>query len=147
MRNLFTLLVLVLTLSIYAQDDITILRKGGSFKGLDKQGDTLTALRTVDYVMELGDDVFGILSLAVETDSVSGISAYSSYLFQSLNGEDWGIAIDTIIHSGGGDSYNEFDAVNGSRTFYKVSTVATSATQKSNVKIWGRLNEGFVIEN
>lgn len=130
-------------LSISAQ---TELKRGGSFQGLNKQGDTLVASGTVTYDLQLGNDVFGVMELAVESDSVSGTSAYSAYLYESLNGVDWGTAIDTVTHSGGGDDYGKYDLINATETYYRVSIVATGATQKSNLKIWGRLNEGFVIE-
>lgn len=144
MRNLLVFIGLFVALSLSAQTKLT---KGGSFKGLNKQGDTLTASATVSYTIELGNEVYGVLNLAIESDSVSGTSAYSSYLETSLNGEDWGVPIDTITHSGGGDDYAEFDAVNATDTYIRIRTVATSATQKSILKAWGRLNEGFVISN
>lgn len=147
MKNLIALSILLISLSLSGQDVNTKLTKGGSFTGLGRQGDTLTASTTVDYVLELGNDTFGLMTIGVESDSVSGTSAYDSYIYKSNNGKDWGAPIDTVTHTGGGDDYTEFDVVNGTSTYYKVSTVATSATQKSNITIWGRLNEGFVIEN
>lgn len=145
MKKLSFLICLFITLSISAQD-VSTLTKGGAFKGMGKQGDSLTASSTVDYVLKLGNDVFGVMTLSIESDSVSGVSAYDSYLYKSNNGEDWGIPIDTISHTGGGDNYSTFRNVNATYTYFKVSTVATSATQKSLLKAWGRLNEGFVIE-
>jgi hypothetical protein len=143
MRNLFVLIGLIIALSLSAQTKLT---KGGAFKGLDKQGDTLVASDTLDYTLEIGNDVYGIMNLAVESDSVSGVAAYDSYLYKSLNGVDWGSPIDTISLTGGGDSYLEYITVNATSTYYLIRTISTGATQKSNFKIWGRLNEGFVLQ-
>ena len=143
MRSILVLLGFIICLGLSAQTKLT---KGGAFEGLNRQGDTLIASGTVDYILELGNDVYGTMELAIETDEVSGTSAYDSYLYKSLNGEDWGVPFDTVTHTGGGDSYYVFDVVNATSTYYKVSTVATVATQKSNLKIWGRINEGFVIQ-
>lgn len=146
MKKVFTLICLVITIASSAQDVNSLLRKGGSFEGLGKQGDSLVTSGTVDYVLELSDEVYGVMKLAVESDSVSGTPAYTAYLQSSLNGETWD-DIDTVTHSGGADNYEVFRAVNATDTYYRIIFTATVAAQKSNIKIWGRLNEGFVIEN
>ena len=143
MRKICLLIGLFIAVGLSAQTKLT---KGGSFKGLNRQGDTLTASTTVNYTIELGDNVYGVINLALESDSVSGTPAYTAYLYKSLNGEDWGTPIDTITHSGGLDDYAEFSGVNATSTYYKMEINATAATQKSQLKAWGRLNEGFVIE-
>lgn len=124
----------------------TKLTKGGKFKALDRQRDTLTTSTTISYTLELGDDVFGVMNLALESDSVSGTPAYTAYLYESLNGDDWGNPIDTITHSGGASNYDVFGGINATSIYYKVEVNATAAAQKSKLKIWGRLNEGFVIQ-
>jgi len=146
MRNIFLFLALIACVSLSAQGGTKYLRKGGSFAMGGTAADTTAASETVNYVMVLPGEGYGVLSLAVESDSVSGTAAYSAYLQKSLNNEDW-VNVDTVAHSGGGDDYGEFDAVNASHTYWRVSVVVTAATQKSDLKIWGRLNEGFVIEN
>ena len=146
MKNILIIIALFTSLCVSAQNVNSKLTKGGTFKGLNKQGDTLVASGTVDYVLELGSDVFGLMDIAIESDSVSGTAAYSSYLYGSMNGVDWGTPIDTVIHSGGGDNYGKFDLLNATQVYYLISTEATSATQKSKLKIFGRLNEGFVIQ-
>lgn len=148
MKKLFVLTVcLFITFSMFGQ---THLRKGGSFFGLGTQQDTLTASQTINYDLKIGNEVFGIMTLALESDSISGTSAYSAYLQKSLKenatGAEWA-NVDTITHTGGADDYGEFDAINATHGYYRVSIVATAAAQKSLHKIWGRLNEGFVIEN
>ena len=142
MKKLFILLGLVISLGISAQ---TNLRENGSFKGLGKQFDALVASQTVNYDLELGDKVYGVLIIAVESDSVSGTSAYSAYLQKSLNGEDF-VNVDTITHTGGADDYAEFDGASTTHTYWRVSTVATSATQESKLKIWGRVDQRVIIQ-
>lgn len=143
MRNLLLLTGLFIALGLQAQTKLT---KPGKFEGLNKQRDTLTASSTVNYNIEIGNDISGVLNIALETDSLSGTPAYTAYLYQSQNGEDWGNPVDTITHSGGADNYESFGTVNINNTFYKVEVNATAAAQKSQVKIWGRMNEGIVIE-
>lgn len=142
MKNLFIFLGLLLTLSISAQ---TNLRSNGKFKALGKQYDTIATSQTVNYDLELGDNVYGVMTVAVESDTISGTSAYSSYLQKSMNGEDY-VNVDTISHSGGGNDYEEFEPVYTTHTYWRVSTVATSGTQKSYLKIWGRVDERSIIQ-
>jgi hypothetical protein len=147
MKNLLLLsAVLLLTLNISAQ---THLRSGGSFYGLGKQQDTLIASQTLNYDLKIGNEVFGVMNLGLESDSVSGTPAYSAYLQESLKenatGTEW-TNLDTITHTGGADHYEEFSAVNVTHGYYRISIVATATAQKSLFKAWGRLNEGFVIQ-
>jgi hypothetical protein len=150
MKKLFILLGLFICVAISAQIDTQYLRKGGSFSLGNTAADTLTASTTLNYLIVLPGEGYGVMTLAVESDSVSGTSAYSAYLQKSLKpdavGDEW-INVDTVAHTGGADDYGEFDAVNATHTYWRISFVSTAATQKSNLKIWGRLNEGFVIEN
>lgn len=146
MKKVFILLSLLVAITASSQDVNSLLRKGGSFEGLGRQGDTLVASGTVNYVLELSDEVYGVMKLAIESDSVSGTPAYTAYLQSSLNGETWD-NIDTITHTGGADNYEVFGSVNATDTYYRVAITATVAAQKNNIKIWGRLNEGFVIQN
>jgi|LGOV01.1.fsa_nt_gb hypothetical protein len=142
MKNLFVLLGLLLALSISAQ---TNLRKNGKFKALGRQFDTLVASQTVNYNLELGDDVYGVMTIAVESDTVSGTSAYSSYLQKSMNGEDY-VNVDTIAHSGGNPDYEEFEPVNTTHPYWRISTVATATAQKSFLKLWGRVDKRVIIQ-
>jgi hypothetical protein len=146
MRNIFILLGLIFALGVSAQGENKYLRKGGEFSMGNTAADTLTISATVNYLIAMPGEGYGVLTIAVESDSVSGTSAYSAYLQKSMNGEDW-VNVDTIAHTGGADDYGEFDAVNATHNKYRVSVVATAAAMKANLKIWGRLNEGFVIEN
>lgn len=142
MKNLLILLVLTLTLSVSAQ---TNLRSNGSFHSLGRQYDTLVESQTFNYNLELGDNVYGVMTIAVESDTISGTSAYSSYLQKSLNGEDF-VNVDTITHTGGNPDYGEFDPVNTTHTYWQVSTVATATAQRSLLKVWGRVDERIVIQ-
>ena len=144
MKNIFIVLSLVVALGVSAQST-TYLKKGGKFVGLNESSDTLTASATINYTVVLGGEIYGRITIAVESDSVSGTSAYSAYLQKSMNNEDW-INVDTVAHTGGADDYAEFDAQNADHNYYRVRIVATSAAQKSNLKTFGRLSEGIIIE-
>lgn len=142
MKKLFILLGLVLALNISAQ---TNLRKAGAFKSLGRQYDTLVASQTFNYDLEIGNDVHGVMTIAVESDTISGTSAYSAYLQKSMNGEDF-TNVDTITHTGGNPDYGEFDPISTTHTDYRVSIVATATAQRSLLKIWGRVNEEVIVQ-
>lgn len=152
MKNLvFIFLGLLIMTSVSAQqiskDNVdTYLKSGGQFHCMGGQGDTTSASQTIDYTIGIDGDLYGVISVAVESDSVSGTPAYSSYIFASQNGEDWGTPIDTITHTGGADDYAEFDAINATKNVYLIRTITTAAAQKSTLKLHGRFNEGFVIQ-
>lgn len=142
MKNSFLILGLILALNISAQ---TKLRDTGKFFALGRQYDTLVASQTLNYDLELGDDVYGVMTIAVESDTVSGTSAYSSYLMKSMNGEDY-VPVDTIAHTGGNPDYGEFDPVNTTHPYWRISTVATATAQRSFLKLWGRVDKRVIIQ-
>ena len=142
MKYLFLILISIASLSLSAQD--AIVRNGKKIVGLGTASDTLVADQVVNFSLELFGDVYGVLQLAIETDEISGTSAYEAYLQKSMNNEDW-LNVDTVSHSGGGDNYEEYNLVNATHLNYRININATSATQKSNIKIWGKMSDGFVI--
>lgn len=146
MKKLLVLIGITLSLSLSAQ---TTLTGGGEKKMMGKQGDTLVASDSVSYEITIGDKVFGIMYLSVESDTAlsgAGTPAYSVYLYKSQNGKDWGIPVDTISHSGGGNNYDSFDPVNLTSNHYLIAFVSTAASQKSQLYLWARIIEGFIIE-
>lgn len=110
-----------------------VVKTGGDFLLFGKASDTTSASATLSDEMIIERGVYGVATIAVESDEVSGTPAYSAYLQKSMNGRDW-VDIDTIAHSGGGDDYGVFDPVNLEQSYYRIYVVVTSATQKSNIK-------------
>lgn len=144
MKNLFKVLGLVIMVAIFASCQ-TNLRETGSFRSLGNQYDTLVASQTSNYDLVIEDGVYGVLVLALESDTISGTSAYSAYLQKSLNGVDF-TNVDTITHTGGNPDYAEFDPISITHTYYRISTVATATAQRSILKVWGRVNAEVIVQ-
>lgn len=148
---LFSLLVFALSAST---QDLQIVKADGEFSiGGNTSVDTLIQSQTANYVIRTRPSEKLFMKLALETNEVSGTTAYTALLQSSMNNSDWN-NVDTITVSGGGDKYGEFtewvdstknkhgvyyyaQTIPITHNYYRVNIVATGATQRSIITIWG----------
>jgi hypothetical protein len=98
--------------------------------------DTLVASKSDTIVMKVTSDYVGKMNLLLFTDAVSGTPADTAILSGSINQVLW-VALDSIIHSGGGDKTAYFTAQDLVYNYYRIIIKSTSAAQKSRLYLYG----------
>lgn len=140
-KSLFALLLGALLFSVtasFSQTSTETLKKPGNFLYWGTAADTLIADDTKSYVFLIDAPEVMSLSLALETDRVSGDVAYTAYTLKSQNNKDW-IGIDTTAITADTGHYIEFSSKDTDHVYYKVQVTATAAVQKNLLYLWGNL--------
>jgi hypothetical protein len=134
-KLIFIFMTLVIAFSASAQTKV------GSYKALaGTAADTLTASATKSYIGEWASydkELHG--SVHIWSDLVSGTATYTAKIWESNDGVNWpATATDSVSKSHASDFNHLFDLATVKGRYFKVSWIATAATQKSTLYIYAR---------
>lgn len=113
---------------VFGQDAYVTGQK--SVNGFGTAGDTLTNAAVLTDVVRVKSPSMLKMQVALFSDEASGTTAFTAILMRSMDGINY-VGFDTITHSGGGDDYGEFTAVDATFNFYKIQVTATAAAMNS----------------
>lgn len=126
------LFILALMFSVFALNA----QNFGTITGFGTAADTLVASATKTYEFTYVGSVASKCEICLFSDEISGTPAYTAILYKQYGTFTY-LPVDTITHSGGGDKTAVFEMFYLTANKYKITVVATSATQKSRLYLKG----------